>query len=87
MVKRDKENGENEAHIPGMAFTHFTRAGKIFYTSYVSLDEQRLVFLMKQDIFVFCIGIPTVFALAKVFDLGGRMTFSDMETLKQDGKL
>ena len=28
VVKRDTENGENEAHIPGMAFTHFTRTGK-----------------------------------------------------------
>ena len=28
MVKSDDEKGENEAHIPGMAFTHFTRAGK-----------------------------------------------------------
>ena len=36
---------------------------------------------------MFCTGVPTVFALAKVFDLGGRMTFSDMEKVTPNGKL
>ena len=40
-----------------------------------------------QVYFVFCTGVPTVFALAKVFDLGGRMTFSDMEKVTPNGKL
>ena len=34
-MKRDEEKGENEAHIPGMAFTHFTRAGKNLLDIYV----------------------------------------------------